>query len=144
MRKIDFYEAVVQIVRKDSRYAPEAYGFLREALDFTMKTLGKPKRGAARHVSGRELLEGSRKYALQQYGPMAMTVLNTWGITQGEDFGQIVFNLVHKGVLGKSDQDALEDFAGGYDFRTAFRAPFEPEKAAAEARRPDLAPRAKD
>ena len=51
-------------------------------------------------------------------------MLNYWGVNQCVDFGHLVFNLVQQGVLGKTDEDRLEDFAGGYDFDEAFRKPF--------------------
>ena len=57
---------------------------------------------------------------------MAKTVLNRWGVSRGEDFGEIVFNLVGKGILGKNDKDRREDFSGGFDFEEAFRQPFQP------------------
>ena len=57
---------------------------------------------------------------------MAKTVLNSWGVQRCEDFGELVFNLVNKGVLGKTEEDRKEDFAGGYDFEAAFRRPFRP------------------
>lgn len=128
MQKITFEEAVAQILKEDPRYAAEAYPFIREALDFVIQSLNKPSEGPGRHVTAAELLEGIRKYALKEYGPMAMTVLNSWGIRQCADFGQIVFNLVNKEFLGKTEEDSVRDFDQGYDFETAFRAPFEPEK----------------
>lgn len=128
MQKITFEEAVARIVKEDTRYAPDAYQFIREALDFSTKALKKPIEGPGRHVTGAELLEGIRQYALQEYGPLAMTVLRNWGIRQCADFGQIVFNLVNKEFLGKTDDDSVRDFDNGYDFETAFRAPFKPEK----------------
>lgn len=57
---------------------------------------------------------------------MSLTVLKTWGITKTEDFGEIVFNLVESGQLGKTDRDRKEDFANGYDFQSAFAKPFQP------------------
>jgi len=128
MRKTTFEEAVAQILKEDPRYAPEAYHFIRDALDFTTRSLKKPTEGPGRHVSAAELLEGIRQYALKEYGPLAMTVLQAWGIRQCADFGQIVFNLVNKKFLGKTDDDSARDFDRGYDFAAAFRAPFEPEK----------------
>ncbi|MBU0714636.1 MAG: hypothetical protein KJ964_04705 [Verrucomicrobia bacterium] len=128
MRKITFEEAVAQILKEDPRYAPEAYHFIREALDFTTRSLKKPTEGTGRHVSAAELLEGIRQYALKEYGPLAMTVLQSWGIRQCADFGQIVFNLVNKKFLGKTDDDSVHDFDRGYDFATAFRTPFAPVK----------------
>lgn len=140
MRKIGFAEAVLQIVAEDGRYQAEAYQFVREGLDFTVKMFNKPSAGPARHVTGRELLEGIRSYALQEYGPMGLRVLNHWGLHTTEDVGEIVFNLVSKGVLGKTDEDRREDFANGYDFTEAFRAPFLPRSAGTSQPRPAAAP----
>ena len=128
MRKVTFEEAISQILKDDPRYAPEAYQFIREALDFTTQLLKKPAEGPGRHVTGAELLEGIRQYTLKEYGPLAMTVLNAWGIRKCKDFGQVVFNLVNKEFLGRTDDDSVHDFDGGYDFETAFRAPFVPGK----------------
>lgn len=129
MQKRGFEEALNLILKEDSRYPREAYAFLRLALDHTIKLLNKPDHGPARHISGQELLDGIRQYALREFGPMARTVLATWAITQTEDFGEIVFNLVKHGVLGKTDQDKREDFAHGYSFDAAFTTPFLPSSA---------------
>lgn len=129
MHDINFDEELEKIVTKDLRYTREAYLFVREALDHTQKMIGKPgKDDAPRHVSGRQLLEGIRDYALQQFGPMALTVLNEWGVKQCEDFGEIVFNMVENSLLAKTDEDSRDDFKGGYDFEAAFRQPFLPAK----------------
>jgi uncharacterized repeat protein (TIGR04138 family) len=77
-------------------------------------------------VRGQELLDGLRQFALDQFGPLAKTVLNYWGVQRGEDFGEIVFNLVEVGILGKTDEDSRADFKGGYDFDVAFVKPFQP------------------
>jgi len=73
-----------------------------------------------RHVSGNELLDGIRRLALDRFGPMAKTVFEQWGIVTTEDFGAIVFQLVDEGLLGKTEQDKMSDFARGYDFHEAF------------------------
>lgn len=129
MKKLSFQEALDQIVNEDPRYDEQAYHFMREALDFTIKLLEKPAEGPGRHVTGGELLEGIRQYALKEYGPIAMTVLSRWGVSRCEHFGDIVFNMVGKGILGKNEEDRREDFAGGYEFDTAFRKPFRPRSA---------------
>jgi uncharacterized repeat protein (TIGR04138 family) len=129
MKKLNLTEAIEQIVQEDSRYDREAYHFVREGLDFTVRLLKKENfKGRDRHVSGQQLLEGVRQYALQQFGPMAKTVLDYWGVRSCEDFGEIVFNLVEKGVLGKTEQDSRADFKGGYDFDEAFVKPFQPPR----------------
>lgn len=126
MKRISFNEALFQIIKEDSRYHTEAYFFMREALGFTSKMLKKPAKEPQKHITAAELLEGIRQYALREYGPMAMTVLSFWGIQQCSDFGQIVFNLVNKHILRKTEGDSIHDFDNGYDFETAFRRPYNP------------------
>lgn len=128
MNSLDkFIEAVPLICEKDSRYAPDAYYFIRESLDCTLKQLGRNKGGGRRHVTGKELVEGIRQHAMHQYGPMARRVLESWGIRNTRDFGNIVFNMVNSGLLGKTDEDKVEDFDNGYSFEEAFVTPFLPK-----------------
>jgi len=116
-----------KILAQDARFTREAYLFVREALDFTQKQVSRENRDMVRHVSGQELLDGIRQYALQQYGPMSATVLEEWGVTRCADFGEIVFNMVEADLLAKTDKDSRDDFQGGYDFDTAFRKPYLPQ-----------------
>ena len=133
MQAASFEEAIDQIAAQDRRYHREAYFFLREALDHTQRMTGKlPKKNEVRHVSGQELLNGIREYALQQFGPMTLTVLEEWGIKCCLDFGEIVFNMVETKLLAKTEQDSREDFRNGYDFHEAFRKPFLPARIASE------------
>ncbi len=132
MHGINFDEELDKIVAKDARFTREAYTFVREALDFTQKLMGKlPKDHVPRHVSGQQLLEGIRDYALQEYGPMSLMVLEEWGLRRCEDFGELVFNMVENSLLAKTDKDSREDFKGGYDFEHAFRKPYLPTQLAA-------------
>jgi uncharacterized repeat protein (TIGR04138 family) len=101
---------------QDRRYAPMAYIFVFEALDYTVEHIAQAKR----HVTGRELLEGIRLLAVKQFGPMAKMVFNVWGVYKTQDFGTIVFNLVSEGLMGKTDNDSIEDFTDIYDFEDAF------------------------
>jgi uncharacterized repeat protein (TIGR04138 family) len=127
MSKPDFTEIVDHICLEDPRYAGEAYAFVREGLDHTLKSLRRSgSQHVNRHVTGQELLGGLRDFALKEFGPMAKTVLNDWGIVRCEDFGNIVFNLVNSGVLGKTDTDSLNDFKNGFNFDEAFCEPFRP------------------
>ena len=125
MQEVNFDEVVEKLIEQDSKFSREAYHFTREALDFTQKLVAKKNK--TNHVTGQELLEGMRQYALVQYGPMTSTVLEEWGITSCRDFGDIVFNMVESGLLAKTDNDSREDFVNGYDFTEAFRKPFLPE-----------------
>lgn len=133
-----FAEAVMRIYDQDDRYEPDAYMFMQEALHFTAKLHGKTGEGTtkARSVSCSELLEGLRVCALQEMGPMACTVLGTWGIHRTEDFGEIVFNLVAAGELRSTKEDRKEDFENGFDFFEALVKPFLPAAAADRRRQP--------
>jgi uncharacterized repeat protein (TIGR04138 family) len=132
MQQVNFEEVVERIAAQDARYHRDAYYFLREALDFTQKQHNKPRKSApetpGHHVTGQELLDGIRQFALQQYGPMTRTVLEEWGIRRCEDFGEIVFNMVEQRLLGKTDKDSRDDFQGGYEFEGAFEEPYRPAR----------------
>lgn len=149
MQEVSFEQALEQLQAKDSRYAREAYLFVREALDHTQKMVIKASRESrtsrgekkveelpVRHVTGQELTEGIRTYALEQFGPMVLTVFEEWGIRSCADFGEIVFNMVEIGLLAKTDKDSREDFKNGYDFEEAFRKPFLPEDKQASPNKP--------
>jgi uncharacterized repeat protein (TIGR04138 family) len=121
------------VVRRDPRYAYEAYEFTFAALAHTQKLLGKvpppePTEPAGEghsgsepsyHVSGRQLLEGVRDLALEQFGLMARTVFRLWGINRTDDFGEIVFNLVEAGLMSKTSEDDRADFRAIYDLDEA-------------------------
>lgn len=114
------------VVAKDPRYAPAAYCFLYEALTYAQKLFDKrvdSEDEAERHVTGQELLEGVRRYALEQFGPLAPTVFRAWGLKRSEDFGEMVFNLVEAGLMAKTDSDSLSDFADGFRFDEDFENP---------------------
>ena len=129
MQKIGFTEALDSIVAGDPRYQREAYVFLRDALDFTIKQQKKIKGAPVRHVAGPELLEGVREYALKEFGPMVLTVFENWGIRCCEDIGHMVFNLIDAGIFGRTEEDSIEDFKDVYDFKEVFVKPFAPVKS---------------
>ncbi|MEW6534971.1 MAG: Minf_1886 family protein [Candidatus Auribacterota bacterium] len=118
-QKKHLFELLQEICANDKRYELEAYNFVLLALNYTM---GKHER--PRHVSGRELMEGIREYALDQFGPLVRTVFEHWGIHTSDDFGEIVFNLVNNGLLGKSENDSKDDFHNVFDFEEVFDNPF--------------------
>ena len=122
----NFPEVIKEIHEQDDRFGKGAYYFIREALDHTLKSLEKDKGKNKGHVSGRELLEGIRDYALDRFGPMTHALMDHWNIKKCRDFGDIVFNLVDHGILGRTENDSLADFEGGYNFKEAFEKPFLP------------------
>jgi len=111
-----FFDIVEAICERDTRYKPDSYEFVMQALQFTQKKLKR-----AGHVSGRELSEGIRQFALKTYGPMARIVLEYWGIHTTEDFGNIVFNMISVKLFSKTEDDTLDDFRDVYRFESAFK-----------------------
>lgn len=118
------HSKVEELVRRDSRYALEAYDFVYAALAHTQEMLGRAAADAGRegredrHVSPRELLQGIRDLALREFGLMARTVFRMWGIQRTDDFGEIVFNLIEAELMSKTPEDDKRDFQAVYDLDT--------------------------
>jgi uncharacterized repeat protein (TIGR04138 family) len=131
MQDLEFNEIIDLIHKEDSRFDKRAYHFVRAALDHTVKELKKREPERARksqHVSGAELLHGMRTYAIEQFGPLAYTVLTDWGLCRCRDFGEIVFKLIEYSVLSKTESDSIDDFGEVFTFEDAFMKPFEPSR----------------
>ncbi len=131
MQDSDFPRIVALICKEDTRFDKKAYDFVRLGLDHTVKEIRKKdasRTGKSRHVTGPELLDGLRIYALEQFGPLTKTVLNSWGVNRCKDFGEIVFNLIEYNAFSKTENDRREDFADIYQFDDVFVKPFLPTK----------------
>ncbi len=111
----NFFLKLSRILQNDPRYKEEAYLFVMASLGRAVECLDKP-----RHITGTELLQGIKLEAEQQFGPMAPTVLEHWGIKNSLDFGRIVFNMVREGILSKTETDTLEDFEDSVFFESLF------------------------
>lgn len=123
------YDATSPIPSQDcfERYPPEAFQFIREALEHTARLIhGEVGDDLStlpdRHVTGTQLCLGIRDFALEQYGGLALTVLRRWNIRRTEDFGHMVFAMVEAGILRKTDEDTIDDFRDVYDFEEEFGA----------------------
>jgi len=148
---LDPQDPIVGLLERDTRYKFDAYVFVFEALRYAQDRLdlgrsyseeaedADSREGfdeldelledepseAERHVSGQELCEAIRLFALEQYGLVAKNVLDHWGIRATADFGELVFNLIDIGKMRKTEHDRREDFDNVYDFDEAFRQGFE-------------------
>jgi len=130
-------QPIFQLLREDPRYTLEGYEFVRDALAYAQEMLemgqpqpaempleGEEEEGRSEvehHLTGQQLCEAIRQYALEQYGYMAKVVLNNWGLKTTSDFGEIVYNLIRIGLMKKSLHDRREDFDDVYDFEKAFQ-----------------------
>lgn len=132
---------ITELLKEDRRYAFDAYVFVFEALSYAQNVLqmgeespSEPVEGpepkaaedepVERHVSPQDLCDAIRRFALEQYGYMAKTVLSSWGIQTTGDFGEIVFNLIRIGQMRKTAEDRREGFDDVYDFDDAFKQQF--------------------
>ena len=115
-------KSLQQLIDEVGIYPPAAYQFIQEGLGYTVQQIHgrQVKADASRHVSGPQLCEGLRQFALDRWGLLARTVLRRWNITSTLDFGRIVFALIQIGHMQKTSDDSLEDFENVYDFKTAF------------------------
>ncbi len=128
MQQVQFEQAIVSILGRDKRFDPHAFFFLKDSLDYTLKRVADGNSGLSRHVSGGELLEGFRDLALEQFGPMASTLMIEWGIRECSDVGEMVFLLIEEQMFGKQDSDTKEDFHGNFDLKEALTNPFLPKR----------------
>lgn len=96
-------------------YDDAAYAFLLEALAEARQRLAR-----AGHVTGAELLEGIQRLGAERYGPLAALVFRAWGIRSSRDFGNLVYELIERGVLFQQPQDSLEDFMSGETYAEIF------------------------
>src|SRR5512145_3219603 len=92
--------ALAEIRRRDGKYNERAYVFTLAALEFAQTRLP-----ARRHIGGAELAWACRDFALEQFGMLAATVLNHWGVHSTEDIGRIVFILIDVGLLARQPSD---------------------------------------
>jgi len=113
---------VIQEIRRlhTRRYAEAAYFFVLEALDYTIFQQRTHERESGKHISCRDLLEGIRKYALDEFGPLAPYAFHSWGVWRTEDFGELVFQMCDGGLLKARETDTPAAFADGFDFEQAF------------------------
>jgi len=119
----DFLAKVRRVAKKEGQYDLEAYLFVFQALEFTLKRVGE-----RRHISGPELLEGIKDFALLNFGAMGKAVFSQWGVRESVDFGRIVFSLVQAELMSKTENDAISDFTEGFDFDETFCRKYVPAK----------------
>jgi uncharacterized repeat protein (TIGR04138 family) len=123
--------AIADLLERDPRFKLEAYQFIREALAYAHDVLRLHESGEIgasaghpRHITGQQLCEACRLYAIEQYGYLAKLVLNSWGLYETSDFGEIVYNLIEIEQMRKSENDQKEDFENAFSFEDGFEPQF--------------------
>lgn len=130
----------LQEIVSGTRYPLDAFHFVRRGLDFAVHSIHQNPEALTeqqRHISGRQLSEGLRDFAIEQYGQLARTVLARWNIHRTDDFGRIVFAMVEGGLMQATERDSVRDFDAVFDFDTAFDVPISLDGVPAEGFEPD-------
>ncbi len=108
----------------ETKYHQDAYRFIYEALHHTQKKLNRTssltEEEEDAHITGQELMHGVRELGILRYGLLTSQVFAHWGVSSTADFGRIVFDMIERGEMRKTDRDQLSDFIEVYDFEEAF------------------------
>jgi len=108
-------DVLARIRARGGQYHERAYLFVLASIESLQSHLD-----VRRHVNAHELAWACRDLARQQFGLMAATVLQHWGITRTDDIGRVVFTLVDIGLLVTQPGDQQSDFEGVYQFAEVF------------------------
>jgi len=107
----------------ETKFHQDAYRFIYEALHHTQQKLDRVSDVDSEdeaHITGQELMYGVRDLASQRYGILAKNVFAHWNVRSTGDFGRIVFDMIDRGEMRKTERDQLSDFVNVFDFEDAF------------------------
>ena len=128
-------DAILSLASENDDYDSHAYFFVNGAVSHTVEKISRDPDGqGARHVSGKELIEGALDFAILQYDFLAPQVFEYWGLRAGSDLGAIVYRMIGAGILSAGKNDRVEDFDGPEDLPALLRERLR-NKAASDRRR---------
>ena len=123
-------DIICKICEEDDTFPPMAYCFVRDSVHKALDNIVKAKReigfdnGEVPDIKGADLCRFFRDTLISRFGPCAIDVLDTWNIKQTSDFGKIIYKLISVEILGKSENDSIEDFDDVFDFTEEFVMPY--------------------
>jgi len=129
-------DIIRKICEEDDSFPPMAYCFVRDSVHKALDDIAKARRNstfdneAPPDIRGADLCRFFKDALIARFGPCAIDVLDTWRIKSTRDFGKIVFKLVSVEILGKSENDSIDDFNDVYDFIEVFVAPYKQGRGA--------------
>ena len=118
------------ICEEDDTFPPMAYCFVRDSVHKALDNIVKAKRqnmfadDDPPDIKGADLCRFFRDTLVNRFGPSAIDVLDTWNIKRTNDFGKIIYKLIAVDILGKSENDSIEDFDDVFDFTEEFVMPY--------------------
>jgi len=104
-------EQIADLARTDRRYPADAYMLVFDGLEHALANMG-----TRRHVTPRELVLGVRDAAVDNWGLLARSVLETWGMRDTGAIGDLVFNLIRRGLLEAGEEDTRDQFDDAFSF----------------------------
>lgn len=94
----------------------QAVEFVYEGLNYTLENFtDEPS-----HVSGQLMCKGLRELAVKRWGRLAKLVLNSWGVENSRDLGEIVYLMIEYKWMSAQPGDTIDDFNDVFDFRKTF------------------------
>lgn len=112
-------DVIERIASQNRGYEKGAFYYIAKAIESSHEKI-KKKEKRKRHISGSELVEEIVNMAKEEYGYLAKTVFDEWGIKTTEDIGEIVFIMVKNGILSAQKSDSKDDFKNLFDFAKVF------------------------
>ena len=104
-----------ELQARNPDFHSKSYAFVCQALESVTRSCVEP-----RHVTSLELSESVKQRAIDEFGVMARTVLQYWGINSTADVGRIVYAMVEQGILLAGEGDSPDHFDNLFDFQEAF------------------------
>ena len=123
-------DIIRKICEEDDTFPPMAYCFVRDSVHKALDNIAKAKRhnifadDDPPDIKGADLCRFFRDTLINRFGPSAIDVLDTWNIKRTSDFGKIIYKLIAVEILGKSENDSIEDFDDVFDFTEEFVMPY--------------------
>ena len=123
-------DIIRKICEEDDTFPPMAYCFVRDSVHKALDNIAKAKRqnlfadDDPPDIKGADLCRFFRDTLINRFGPSAIDVLDTWNIKRTSDFGKIIYKLISVEILGKSENDSIEDFNDVFDFTEEFVMPY--------------------
>ncbi|MBO4527043.1 MAG: hypothetical protein IKS92_15845 [Victivallales bacterium] len=123
-------DIIRKICEEDDTFPPMAYCFVRDSVHKALDNIAKAKRqnlfadDDPPDIKGADLCRFFRDTLINRFGPSAIDVLDTWNIKKTSDFGKIIYKLISVEILGKSENDSIEDFDDVFDFTEEFVMPY--------------------
>lgn len=105
-------ELIADIYKKNKKYKENAYLLIFEVLDryHTILTLEGRVDAKTRHLNAKGLYREIILYAIDKYGLLAGHVLESFGLTNAYDIGELIGIMIDNRLLIKGDNDSIDDF----------------------------------